>query len=192
MLDGDIGRLFMFRSRIPRVLRDLQTAADAASVIPPDGTTASPEVSTPTPSIAAPAETSLFTDATVNTVIIPDYYHVWAEFYGLENVSVANLPDAISRLQAEYDQSSVDDLDSVMTSDCGMDPIVLGAPKGLFKIAQDTAKQTLDNKILEWDTNAVGEEVGEEEGNEVGGEDDEEDELDVAEIAFGEEAGGVN
>lgn len=185
--------MYTFIARdIPRALRDIQTAADAASVIPPDGTTATPEVSTPTPSIAAPAETSLFTDAAVNTVIIPDYYHVWAEFYGLENVSDSNLPEAISRLQAEYDQSSNDDLDSVMTSDCGMDPIFPGAPKGLLKIAQETAKQTLDNKILEWDTNAVGELGAEEDGNDVGGEDDEEDELDVAEIAFGEEAGGVS
>lgn len=200
ILDGDASRLYLFLFRdIPRAIKDLQTAANAARVILPAGPTASTSEPTTTDPIQVSAEATGLSDATVNTVIVPNYYHVWAEFYGLDNLSESNLPDALGRIEAEFDHSSEEGLDSAMSSDSEMDPIpawnLPGASKGLLKIAQDTAKKNLENKIREWDTTAASDADYETDLSESSGEGDstgEDDELDVAVIEVGEEACGGN
>lgn len=198
ILDGDVSTLYLFLFRdIPRAIKDLQTAANAASVILPAGPTASTsEPTTPDP-IQVSAEATGLSDATVNTVIVPNYYHVWAEFYGLDNLGESDRPDALGRIEAEFDHSSEEGLDSAMSSDSEMDPIpawnLPGAPKGLLRISQDTAKKTLENKIREWDTTAASDREYETYLSDSSGEGDlsgENDELDVAVIEVGEEACG--
>lgn len=67
-----------------------------------------------------------------------------------------------------------------------------GAQRGLLQLHQDMAKQTLDGRILEWDTNAVaGECSGESEARGVWEDDREHDELGVQDIEVGEEACGI-
>lgn len=131
----------------------------------------------------------------VRTVMVPNYYNLWAEFYGEDRFSSPYDAAALARLEAEHGEITARDIDSAINGDDGIDPISFwnfaAAPKPMLEIAGQHEKQIVHDKVLGWNDDGVLEEG---DGMEVEDETTAVRNTDVVDvwvvddIAFGEEA----
>lgn len=223
MLDGDVGQIMRYYTLdIQDAIAEIADEEDNAAVaaIPTTTTTATTVtieettvprlVGGPTLSYADVAA-GRATPPVVNRVMVPDYYNVWAEFYGAERFGGPYDAAALAKLEAEHGAFTDEEIQRALNGDDGIDPISFwnfsGAPKPLFDIAQQHEKRILDDKVLEWihqgaaQKDTAMESDGEDDGamtgevgdlgideEDAGAMDSEVGDLDIDEVAFGEEA----
>lgn len=127
--------------------------------------------------------------------MVPNYYKLWAEFYGADKFGGPCDAESLAKLEAEHGAFTEEEIQRALNGDDGIDPISSwnfdGAPKPLFDLAQEHERRMLDDKVRRWIDDEVSQEdtVMESEGEEDGGAMvSEVGDLDVDDFAFGEEA----
>lgn len=222
LLTGSVGRIsHYYLVGIEQALDDIDNEEEAAAAAAAPATTAPAPAITNTNTTPDPTTTSRTratsiswadvvagrhaaspadvqgpsTAPVVRTVTVPNYYNLWAEFYGEDRFSGPYDAAGLARLEAEHGEITAQDIDSAINGDDGIDPISFwnfaAAPKPMLEIARQHEKRMVDDKVLGWNDDGVLEEGG---GMELEDETTAVRNTDVVDvwvvddIAFGEEA----
>lgn len=128
--------------------------------------------------------------ATVDAAMAPEYYNLWARYYGHDKFTGPYSPAALALLEAEHGEITTEDIDTAIHGDDGIDPISFWntptAPKAMRDIAQQHEKRMVEDKVRDWMVDAA---FARRKGKgKRGGAVAEVEALDVGDIAVGEEA----